>query len=448
MERFSRWVAPLKVLSQDGEELRLGVPNRFVQDWIESRYVRDIVAVLRERTGVSLQVVLVIDPELFRQHREERERALSNGAPVVLESGSPAVEPPKDPPRDARPEDAMTLDSFVVGTSNQLAFNAALQILEAPGALFNPFFVYGSPGVGKTHLLRGLFQAFRQRRKSSGGGVRGGFYRAKYLTGEEFFNQYAMSVQGGTVRAFRERYRGLDLLIIDDVHLLVNKRKTQVEFLHTFNSLVESGRQIVLASDSPPKAMLDLDPALTGRFLSGLVTAIRNPDYETRISILRQYNRSSGCQVTDEVLRFLAQNIRGSARELIGAVKQIEIRTRIQGEKLSLCEAQLALAELIQEQERRVTLERVARFVALHYGVTLEVLLSPSRQCHVVLARQVAMFLARDYTKKTLAEIGGFFGRRNHTTVRSGIRRVKTRLQGNDEGFALELQQLRETLEG
>jgi chromosomal replication initiator protein len=237
------------------------------------------------------------------------------------------------------------------------------------------------------------------------------------------------------------------VLIVDDVHLLVNKRKTQVEFLHTFNSLAETGRQVILASDAPPKAMDDLDPALVGRFMSGLVTGIRKPDYETRLGIVRLYARCQGNRIRGDILNFLAQSVRGSARELIGALKQIEIHTQVAGAPLSLQEARVALAELIREQERQISLERVKGVVAEHFGISPEALLSAARQRHVVRARQVAMFLARQYTKKTLGEIGRYFGKRNHTTVRSALARVEGLLGEPGEKLEVEVQQLRELLE-
>jgi chromosomal replication initiator protein len=352
----------------------------------------------------------------------------------------------------------MTLESFVVGPSNRLAFNAALQLLDSPGNLYNPFFVHGPPGVGKTHLLKGLCHAFRHRRRGpkdvarSPSGVettagQGFACRVRYLSGEQFFNQFAASVQDGTVRKFRERYRSLDVLIVDDVHLLVNKKKTQVEFLHTFNSLAETGRQVILASDAPPKSLGDLDRGLVGRFLSGLVVGIKKPDYETRLGIASMQARRFTTRFDESVLRFLAERVRGSARELIGAMKQVDIHAQLNGGALSLRQAEEALAELIREEERRVTLSRIVVVVAAHFRLSPEVLVSPSRQRHVALARQTGMFLARQYTGKSLGEIGKHFGNRNHTTVRCALAKVERLLTQSGDRLVWEISQIRETLE-
>ena len=469
------WIAPLKVLSTDGDEVRLGVPNRFVLDWIENRYLPEMRATLAEGFECSLDLVLVIDPELYRERRQEGEEILAArraeipSDPCLQASLLPSAAQKhpgagsqhlgtgsqhpgtgrQHPDAGRRPAAggplAQSLDTFVVGRANELAYNAALQVLESPGALLNPFFIHGPPGVGKTHLLKGLHGAFRARRGSAAHG--GASCQVRYLSSEQFFQQYAASVHEGNLGKFRERFRSLEVLIVDDIHLLVNKRKTQIEFLHTFNSLVESGRQIILASDSPPKAMSALDPALTGRFLSGLVTSIRPPDLEMRLGILRGHALLNHARVREEVLRFVAESVRGSAREVIGALRQLEIHTQLAGAPLGIEEARLALAELIREQERQITLERVKSVVVGHYGLTAEQLLSPSRQRHVVRARQAAMYLSREYTKETLGAIGSYFGRRNHTTVRNAVGRVAGALAQGERGWQVDLEALRAKLE-
>jgi len=448
------WIAPLKVLSTDGDEVRLGVPNRFVLDWIENRYLPEMRATLAEGFECSLDLVLVIDPELYRERRQEGEEILAArraeipSGPCLQASLLPSAAH-KHPGVSSRPAAegplVQSLDTFVLGRSNELAYNAALQVLESPGALLNPFFVHGPPGVGKTHLLKGLQAAFRGRGGSSA--HRGATCQVRYLSSEQFFQQYAASVHEGNLRKFRERYRSLDVLIVDDIHLLVNKHKTQIEFLHTFNSLIESGRQVILASDSPPKAMSALDPALTGRFLSGLVTSIRPPDLEMRFGVLRGHARQHSARIREEVLRFVAESVRGSAREVIGALRQLEIHTQLAGAPLGIEEARLALAELIREQERQITLERVKSVIVSHFGLTSEQLLSPSRQRHVVRARQAAMYLCREYTKETLGAIGSYFGRRNHTTVRNAVGRVSGALSQGERGWQVDLEALRAKLE-
>ena len=336
-----------------------------------------------------------------------------------------------------RPE--QTLDSFVVGPTNHLAYNAILQVLERPGSLYNPLFLHGPSGVGKTHLLKGLYRVLRSRRRGArgGGGSRsrlpgGALYKVAYVTGEQFFFHYSSSVQDGTSRKFRDRYRSLDVLIVDDVQLLIGKRKTQVEFLHTFSSLVESGRQIILVSDVPPRSLKELDSSLVGRFLSGLVVGIKKPDFATRLGVLRGQATRLPTRIDDRILRFLAENVRGSARELIGSLMKLDIHAQLNGGGLDFEEAREVLTEFERELRRRIDMAKIRDIVARHYGVLADVLVSRSRQRHVAHARQVAMYLARHHTAHSLAEIGKFFGRRNHTTVRCAELKIARMLEAQD----------------
>jgi len=239
----------------------------------------------------------------------------------------------------------------------------------------------------------------------------------------------------------------VDVLIVDDVQLLNNKRKTQLEFLHTFSALVDAGRQIVICSDVPPKALKDLDAGLVGRFLSGLVVSLKKPDYATRLGILRAQARRIPAQFEDAVLQFLAEQIRGNARELVGALMQLDIHSRVSGGPVGLEDARAILAETIRERERRVDLRKIQNVVARYFGLAPEVLLARARQRHVARARQVAMYLARRYTGKSLAEVGKYFGDRDHTTVQCAVKKVEHLLSQAEGGLAGELGAIMETLE-
>lgn len=495
-ERFERWIAPLKVLSRSGEEIRLGVPNRFVQDWIEKRYLAAvdsaIVSVVGERPCGEPRVTLVIDAVLFRERRKEQADVLhpqgpdgsppQNAPPGGTTDGEPRGEQPRGeqverPSPEARaagglnvwvsgssPQGSLeqTLEDFIVGASNQLAFKAVEQVLEAPGALYNPLFLYGPSGVGKTHLLKGLYRALRSRKRADRADWRSaqaepgapcerpsadGFLRVTYLTGEQYFHHYASSVQDGTARRFRERYRALDVLILDDVHLLVNKRKTQLEFLHTFSSLTDSGRQIILASDVPPKGIKELEAGLVGRFSSGLVVALKKPDFATRLGIVRMRARRLSTRLDDAVLQFVAEHVRTSARELIGALMQLEIHGQAKGGELGLEEARDMLIDFLHEAEKRIDLKKIQAVVAKHFGVSPESLVSASRQRSIAIARQMAMYLGRRRTSKSLSEIGKFFGNRNHTTVKSAETKIKRLVERPDHALARDLNCILESLE-
>ena len=505
-ERFERWIAPLKVLSQSGDKIHLGVANRFVQDWIEKRYLPAIASAFASaagaRPGVEPKVTIVIDAVLFRERRREQEEVLrcqgGEDSPTPAPSGGLLEDRPREGPlersgpetekadvlkadvlkADALKADALkvdwvsagapqgslepTLENFIVGASNHLAFNAVEQVLGAPGALFNPLFLYGPSGVGKTHLLKGLYRAFRSRRRPERGEWRnphsepgaqperpspGAFLKVTYLTGEQFFHHYASSVQDGTARRFRERYRSLDVLILDDVHLLVNKKKTQIEFLHTFSSLSDAGRQIILASDVPPKGIKELEAGLVGRFSSGLVVGLKKPDFATRLGIVRMRAQRLSTRLDDTILQFVAEHVRGSARELIGALMQLEIHGQSKGLELTLDEARDLLLELLHEAEKRMDLKKIQSVVAKHFGVSAESLVSASRQRSIAIARQMAMYLGRRCTSKSLAEIGKFFGNRNHTTVKSAETKIGRLVESPGHDLARDMSSILESLE-
>ncbi|MGQ9591776.1 MAG: DnaA ATPase domain-containing protein, partial [Planctomycetota bacterium] len=299
-------------------------------------------------------------------------------------------------------------------------------------------FVYGPSGVGKTHLLKGILHAFR---------ARGAALRALYVTGEQFFHQYSMSVQDGTSRKFRERYRSLDVLIVDDVQLLVSKRKTQIEFLHTFTWLVESGRQIVLASDVPPKALTELDAGLVGRFLSGLVVGIGKPEFETRLGILRGPAGRIPSRLDDSVLELVAGQVRANVRELIGALMRLDIQAQLRGGALTFQEAREVVAEIGAEACSRIDLRRIRDAVAAHFGLAPEVVVSSSRQRHVTLARQVAMYVARRCTKESLGAIGKYFGRRDHATVQCAAKKIALLVQEKETSVVLHVRAILDSLE-
>ena len=461
-ELFERWISSLKVLSESGPALKLGAHNLFVQDWIRKRYLPEMEHALRERlaqdrAGVpasgeapgeesrsSMRIELSIDPDLFRERRKETEEILPKSPRDALSSSPPVAAPgPASLPEPLAkaPHGEQTLESFVVGETSRHVYNAAIEVLQRPGTLYNPLFIHGPSGSGKSHLLKGLARAFRSRR---GGNIP---LKVSCLTGEQFFQHYVASIQERTLRQFQERYRALDVLLLDDVHLLVSKKKTQVELLHTFCALLDTGRQVVVTSDTPPKGLRDLDAGLVARFSGGLTVGMKKPDFAARLGIARAQARNLAVRFDEEVLRHIAEVVRTGARELLGAVNLLHHHSQLLGGPVGLSSAEQILAELCRDHTRRIDLEKIQAVVATHYGVAPEALVSGGRERHTAFARQVAMYLARHYTPKSLAEVGKYFGNRNHTTVKSAERKITGLLKVEGGVMASELGALMETLE-
>lgn len=445
-ECYQRWLADITVLSDGEAEIRLGVANRFLLEWIESRYLDGIREVLEGQAGRQLSLDISIDPVLFRKQREEQKRIFTSpaeppGASSQVDPGrglKPVEWRGKDTrgrrrrgkPLDAH-EEGFELENYVEGEPNRLACRAAFEVSRAPGAFYNPLFIWGGSGVGKTHLLKGIQSAAGQELKK------------RCISADRFFNHYVASIQDGTTEKFRRLYRSLDLLLIDDVQNLSSKKKTQVELLHTIDHLVQAGRQVVITSTRGPRDLEELSPALRGRFLSGLVTRIRPPDYKMKRRIVRQHwarlerGRGPGIQgargeIDSEVLEFLAEGIRGGAHELLGAVLQLDVHSRVLGRPLSVAETRRVLADRVGRGRGGPTTEKIIQEAAGYFNLPVSEFSSANRLRPVVFARQVAIYLTRKLTSLSFSEIGRNFGNRNHTTVRCAVGKIAGLLEGSD----------------
>ncbi|MEM7262332.1 MAG: chromosomal replication initiator protein DnaA [Planctomycetota bacterium] len=456
--KFQRWFADLRVVEDDGDRWVLGVPNLFIQGWIESNYLDDIRESVRSVLGAR-QVRVKIDGELYRRFRaeeaQEQPRSESDGAEEARDAAAPAgvelrealaseaapVAAPTTLPDDRGVDldglnDDLTLDRFVVGACNHVAFNASMDVLRLPGKSYNPLFVYGGSGLGKTHLLQGLTRELFRR------GVR----KIRYLTCEGFVNRFVRALQKRSLDAFRRRFQRLEVLVLDDVHVLQGKPQTQMELLHTIDAIASAGGQVILASDSRPQAIEKLQKQLQGRFVGGLVCRMDPPDYPTRLQILQQEVKNRSAVVPEGVLHLLADQYYRNVRELIGALTRLLANAALLGEPLTIERA----AQLLEQREigaPAVSLEGIASIAATRHGLTVEGLQSRSRARTVSLARQEAIYLARVLTEHSLAELGRFFGGRNHATVNFAFRRVVERIQ-DDDAYRRELEGLLEELRG
>ncbi|MCU0723052.1 MAG: chromosomal replication initiator protein DnaA [Planctomycetes bacterium] len=431
--RYNTWFRAVEIREAGEQAVEICAPNIFIREWLHRNYGPLIESCLRQAQGGEVEVRFGFDPELASRLPPEGKA----GLPAEPE---PARSAPSAPPHPRAAEPGMNpsfrLDAFVVGACNRLAHGAVCAVCEEPGTLYNPLFIYGASGLGKTHLLQGAVWEFKRRRPR---------LQALYLTGESFVNQYVESIQKKRMGSFRERFRNADLLVVDDVHVLSNKGRTQEEFLHTFNACFEKGRQIVMASDSHPDAIASLRKELHGRFSAGLLARLDPPSFRTRLDILREKARSLPAPLPEDVLAFVAQHVKSSVRSLEGALTSLAARATLLREPVTVEEARRALSLSGEGRERIVTLGDVEETVLARFGITAQDLHSKSRRRDVLLPRHLCMTLARRLTSHSLDEIGRYFGKRDHVSVLYAIRKVDATL-ASDAEFARLVSGLEETI--
>jgi chromosomal replication initiator protein len=408
---YDIWLAPLRAVSIDGDVLVVEAP-RELRAWVAERFARVL----------QVSAAAVLGPEVIV---DVRARAAHAAAPASRRRDEPT--PPLDPGDGLNPK--FTFDQFVMGDANRFAHAAALTVAELPGQAYNPLFIYGPPGVGKTHLLHSIGNYVL----TYGGGL-----TVRYTTVETFTNEFLAALQRNDMDRFKGRYRHADVLLIDDVQFLASKAKTEEEFFHTFNALHDSGSQLVLTSDRLPRDLAALEDRLRERFESGLVTAIEHPDYHTRIAVLRKRAQHDGVHLADDgVLDLLADRAPHNVRALEGALIRVVAFASLTSRPVSSELAGEVLRDLYPatglREPRRLTVEAIQEVTAEAFGLTRDELLSHSRAARLAWPRQVAMYLAREHTQETLPTIGRQFGGRNHTTVLHACRRTAARLANDPE---------------
>ncbi len=398
---YSKWFGDVHELDLDDDTLVLTVPSEFTRDWIEGHFVGLIGAAVRDIIGVERSLELRVG-----NGAELRDGGSAGRAEGLL----PMVQRLPGRPESGGFNAKYTFDSFVIGSSNRFAHAAALAVAEAPAQAYNPLFIYGSTGLGKTHLLQAVAQYVAEH--SSALSVR-------YVTSEAFVNDFINSLRDKRIEGFKQRYRAYDVLLIDDVQFFEGKERFQEEFFHTFNSLYEAGSQIVLSSDRPPRDIATLEERLRSRFEWGLITDIQPPDLETRIAILRKKVKVDGIHVHDEqVLTFIASRVSTNIRELEGALTRVVAFSSLTGRPMTVELAQDVLRDVFPQGEAaEVSIKRIQDLVAERFGLTLDELCGEKRSQNIVYPRQVAMYLSRELTDSSLPKIGKEFGGRDHTTV-------------------------------
>jgi len=420
---FETWLRDTALVDVDDHRFRIAVPNGFAKDWLETRYRSLISQTLARIVGYSVQVEFTINPVAEATgNGSDRHAATPNGSgPAVRleptrvggEGGTSNINP------------RYTFANFIVGSANRLAHAASLSVAERPGHAYNPLFLYGGVGLGKTHLMHAI-----------GNQVIAKFPRKRvvYATSEKFTNEFITSIQQGKIDDFRGRYRRIDLLLIDDIQFIADKERTQEEFFHTFNAIHEDGKQIVMSSDRPPKAILTLEERLRSRFEWGLIADLTAPDLETRIAILRAKAEEGAVPLTSDVIEFIARKVVSNIRELEGALNRIVAYASMGAMPISIELAQAVLSNVLYNPKKRlVTPERIAKAVSEYYGVQMDVLKGQKRDKAIVMPRQIAMFLMREETDVSLLRIGAELGGRDHSTVLHACDKITRESAVNDE---------------
>ncbi len=402
-EAHQRWFEPLRVASANDTEWCVEAPDAFFRDWFLQHHLHLLESTLGRRVRL---VVAASPPEDLPVNAAMPTAA----APSANETARVSL----------RLNPRYTFDGFVVGPSNRFAHAACLAVAESPGKAYNPLFIYGGVGLGKTHLMQAIGHALSQRLGSTS---------ACYLSSEQFTNQLIGAIQHRSMVKFRERYRTADVLLIDDIHFIAGKEATQEEFFHTFNTLHDAHKQIVISSDRSPKEIPGLEERLVSRFEWGLVTDIQAPDFETRVAILRRKAQEAGTMVPDDVAVFVAQRVKSNIRELEGALIRVVASAKFSGQQLSVALAHDVLGDMLAEESRRITLGDIEQVVVAFFGVSSEAMKGKSRERSVLYPRQAAMYLARTLTDHSLPEIGRWFGGRDHTTVLHAVARLRADLQ-------------------
>lgn len=433
-QTFRTWLEPTEALSINGEILSVGVPDQFAADWNESKHADLFASVAPVALGHPIKVLFKVNEE--RRRRSQMDFFVAPPATSTRDQNSASI-PPLSP--------RYTFDHFVIGKSNELAAATAHAVSQAPGKVYNPLFIYGDTGLGKTHLMQAIAHEILYRNPT---------IRITFVGTEQFTNDLVQSIQFRTMPAFRRQYRETDLLLVDDVHFLKGKEATQEEFFHTFNALYEAGRQIVLTSDRPPTEIPTLEGRLVSRFQWGMVADIEQPDFEHRIAILKQKASLDHLEhaIPDDVIRFIAENVRSSVRELEGSIIKLLAYASLKHRDITVELAQDALRDKLHSTDNgdegpsSLNITSIQQAVAREWGVTPEGLRSKTRTKNLTTPRQIAMFLTRDLLGTQLIEIGNAFGGRDHSTVIHSIDKVTSTIQ-TDPTFKTRITKVRSQLE-
>ncbi|MDD5004945.1 MAG: chromosomal replication initiator protein DnaA [Candidatus Omnitrophica bacterium] len=400
---FNTWFGPVKIKSDKTNNLTLELPDNFFKEWFTDHYLELTSAVVKELAGQDVVIDLIVNPAIIKKDRKDKLQ--------VFES---RIKEPR--PDDIKLNPKYTFENFVVGPSNRFTHAASLAVAESPAKNYNPLFIYGGVGLGKTHLMQAICHFVKKRSPQ---------VNIAYLTSERFTNELINAIQHHSMENFRKQYRSMDILLLDDIHFIAGKEATQEEFFHTFNSLYDAHKQIIISSDRPPKEINKLEERLISRFSWGLITDVQPPDLETRIAILKKKVENEKTKIPDDVIHFLAESIKNNIRELEGALVRLVAYSVLEGKNINLTLARDILKDTLRETVKNINIDTIQKKVANFYNLNVNDFKAKKRNKNIVIARQIAMYLARELTNLSLPEIGQSFGGKDHTTVLHSYNKIK-----------------------
>ena len=400
---YETWFSAISYKTEAPNTLTLEMPDEFFKDWVVEHYSAAIQTVLKNTSSESIKLDFVVNNKVLKKTTSPKLKDFETGFK-------------EQPQRPSLLNPRLTFENFVVGPSNRFAYAASRAISDSPAKAYNPFFIYGGVGLGKTHLMQAIAHQIMQNTPT---------IKNCYITSESFTNELINAIQHRSTQKFRQKYRGIDVLLIDDIHFIAGKESTQEEFFNMFNSLYDAHKQIIVSSDRLPKEISNLEERLISRFSWGLVTDIQPPDFETRVAILRKKVEREPVKVPEEVLFYIAEQIKTNIRELEGALIRVVAYSLLEEKEISLDVTKGVLSDLVKEFKKNITVDSIQKVVASHFDISLQDLKTKRRNKNIILPRQIAMYLSRELTGFSLPEIGKLFGGKDHTTILYGWNKIK-----------------------
>ena len=408
---YDTWIKPLKIHSIENNTLRILVEMEGAVEYLEKKYKVALQASIIDVINQIYEIEFLTKQQADNEDFSKKESSILMNETIERANLNPKY----------------TFDTFVVGSNNKFAHAASLAVADKPGQIYNPLFLYGGVGLGKTHLMHSIAHSILKKDKNK---------KVLYVTSEIFTNELIDAIRGinnTTINDFREKYRNIDVLLIDDVQFIIGKESTQEEFFHTFNTLHGANKQIIISSDRPPKDIETLESRLRSRFEWGLIADISAPDYETRMAILRKKEETDGYKIDDEVIQFIASNVKSNIRELEGALNKLVAYSNLEKKEINVSLAEEVLRDiLLPDEKKEITPELIIQTVAEHYGITMADISGNKRNNEIVIPRQISMYLCRKMTDASLKNIGALLGKRDHTTIINGQKKIEEELKSNN----------------